>query len=245
MDIRKIVRGLFQRKMVVLLVAIVLLFVVLFNSGMFGGKDTRVRITCAGDSLTYGSGVLKTREIDSYPSQLQTKLGTGYLVSNYGLRNATASASGDLPYVESEQYKESLKSNPDIVILMLGTNDTKTFNWNADDYKEGLSNLVNSYKNLDSKPIVYLMRSPYCFPIDNNNQAEYNVQNDIVNGELGDIITSVAEETGVNLIDLNAVTVGKEKLYTDGIHFTAAGYDLISDTVYDFIKKAVKEENKK
>ncbi|SHJ35995.1 GDSL-type esterase/lipase family protein [Pseudobutyrivibrio xylanivorans] len=244
MDVKEIVRGLFQRKMVVLLVAIVLLFVVLFNSGMFGGEDTRVRITCAGDSLTYGSGVLKTREIDSYPSQLQVKLGTSYLVSNYGLRNATASASGDLPYVESEQYKESLESKPDIVILMLGTNDTKTYNWNPEEYREGLLNLVKSYQNLEEQPVVYLMRSPYCFPIENREQAEYSVQNDIVNGELGEIISSVAEEAGINVIDLKAVTVGKEYLYTDGIHFTAEGYDLISDTVYKEIKKIVKEETK-
>ncbi|SFN59543.1 Lysophospholipase L1 [Pseudobutyrivibrio sp. UC1225] len=242
MDIRKFVRGLFQRKMVVLLVAIVLLFVVLFNSGMFGGKDIRVRITCAGDSLTYGSGVLKSREIDSYPSQLQVKLGTGYLVSNYGLRNATAASTGDLPYVESEQYKESLDSNPDIVILMLGTNDTKVDNWNPSDYREGLLSIVKTYQNLKSKPVVYLMRSPYCFPIEGNEHAEYQVQENIVNGELGDIISEVAAETGVTMIDLKAVTEGKEYLYTDGIHFTAEGYDLISDTVYDEIKKEVKEE---
>ena len=242
MDVRKFVRGLFQRKMVVLLVAIVLLFVVLFNSGMFGGKDTRVRITCAGDSLTYGSGVLKTREIDSYPSQLQVKLGTGYLVSNYGLRNATAASTGDLPYVESEPYRESLKSNPNIVVLMLGTNDTKINNWNPSDYREGLLNMVKSYQNLESKPVVYLMRSPYCFPIEGKEHAEYEVQEVIVNGELGDIISEVAEETGATLIDLKAVTDGKEFLYTDGIHFTVEGYDLISDTVYDAIKKEVKEE---
>ena len=148
MDLRKIVRGLFERKMVVLLVAIVLLFAVLFNSGMFGGTDSRIHISCVGDSLTYGSGVLKTREIDSYPAQLQARLGTSYLVSNFGLRNATASASADLPYIESEQYKESLKSNPDIVILMLGTNDTKTQNWNASEYRKGLTDLVETYKKL-------------------------------------------------------------------------------------------------
>ena len=241
MDLRKIVRGLFERKMVVLLVAIVLLFAVLFNSGMFGGTDSRIHISCVGDSLTYGSGVLKTREIDSYPAQLQARLGTSYLVSNFGLRNATASASGDLPYIESEQYKESLKSNPDIVILMLGTNDTKTQNWNASEYRKGLTDLVETYKKLDSNPKVFLMRSPYCFPIEGNDDAEYNVQASVVNGELGDIIGEVAEETDVSLIDLHKVTEGKEYLYTDGIHFLAKGYTLIADTVYDSIKNAIEK----
>lgn len=231
MDLKKIVRGLFQRKMTVLLVAIVLLFAVLFNSGMFGGQDTRVHISCVGDSLTYGSGVLKTREVDSYPAQLQAKLGTSYLVSNFGLRNATASATGDLPYIESEQYKESLESNPDIVVIMLGTNDTKTFNWDPDSYKTGLTEIIESYKKLDSQPKVYLMRSPYCFPVDGEQTAKYNVQADVSNGELGEIISQVAAATDVELIDLYSPTEGREELYTDGIHFKARGYALIADKV--------------
>ncbi|WP_176761852.1 GDSL-type esterase/lipase family protein [Pseudobutyrivibrio sp. YE44] len=239
MDKYTFLKGLFHRKMIILLVAFVLLFVVLFNSGMFGGKDTRVRITCAGDSITYGSGVLKTREIDCYPSQLQTKLGTGYLVSNFGLRNATASAKGDLPYLESEQYKESLESNPDIVVLMLGTNDAKTYNWNQEEYEAGLKKLLASYQNLDSKPVVYLMRSPYCFAINENGHAEYSIQADVVTGELGDSQQKVAQEMGVEIIDLFAATEGRDELYTDGVHFKAKGYDLISDVVRDYITKPV------
>lgn len=222
--------------MVILLAAVVLVFFVLFNSGFFGGKDERVRISCVGDSLTYGSGVLKTRDTDAYPAQLQIKMGTDHLVSNFGLRNATASASGDLPYVESEEYQQSLKSKPDIVVLMLGTNDTKTFNWNASDYEAGLKSLVESYQNLDTKPTVYLMRSPYCYALDGGDVAEYDIQPAVVADELGSIIDKVAKETGVELIDLYQITEGQDELYTDGIHFNAKGYELIADEVYNNIK---------
>jgi len=231
-----ILKGFIQRKMVILLVAIVLVFVVLFKSGFLGGEDTRVRITCVGDSLTYGSGVLKTREVDSYPAQLQTKLGTSHIVFNYGLRNATASAKGDLPYIDSDEYKESLKSNPDIVVLMLGTNDTKTYNWDEEAYKSGLTELVKSYQSLSSKPTVYLMRSPYCFSLDGSDVAEYNIQPGIVENDLGQVVNQVAIETNVVMIDLYIITEGKDELYTDGVHFNAKGYDLISDAVYDIVK---------
>lgn len=226
-----------QRKMAILLVALVLVFAVLFNAGFLGGKDTRVRITCAGDSLTYGSGVLKTRGIDSYPAQLQTKLGTGYLVSNYGLRNATASADGDLPYIESDEYKESLKSNPDIVILMLGTNDAKTYNWDEASYEAGLKEILSSYQNLKSEPIVYLMRSPYCYASDGGEIAEYDIQTSVVAEDLGAVVDRVAKETGVQVIDLYSVTEGQEQLYTEGIHFNEHGYDLMADTVEEAIKE--------
>lgn len=244
MDISKIARGLFHRKMIVLLVAVVILFAVLFNSGMFGGKDNRVRITCAGDSITYGSGVLKTRELDCYPAQLQTHLGTSYLVSNFGLRNATAAESGDLPYLSSEEYQESLKSNPDIVFLMLGTNDTKTYNWDEAAYEAGMLKLVESYQKLPSNPVVYIIRSPYCYAINENGEAEYSIQADVVTGLLGDAVARVAEQTGVQVIDLFAVTEGQDELYTDGIHFNAEGYTLIADTIYDVVKDTVVEKNK-
>ena len=232
----ELIKGLIQRKMVILLAAVVLVFFVLFNSGFFGGNDERIRVTCVGDSLTYGSGVIKTREVDSYPAQLQTKLGTSHLVSNFGLRNATASADGDLPYVGSAQYKKSLESKPDIVLLMLGTNDSKTYNWRSASYEEGIRSLVQTYKNLDTNPTVYLMISPYCFSLDGSDIAEYQVQPKVVAGEIRDIVEKVAAEEDVAVIDLYSVTAGKEEHYRDGIHFDADGYKLISDYIYDIIK---------
>lgn len=222
--------------MVILLAAVVLVFFVLFNSGFFGGNDERIRISCVGDSLTYGSGVIKTREVDSYPAKLQKKLGTSHLVSNFGVRNATASADGDLPYIGSVQYKKSLESEPNIVLLMLGTNDSKTYNWNAKSYEEGIKSLVQTYKNLDTNPTVYLMISPYCFSLDGSDIAEYQVQPKVVAGKIRDIVEKVAAEEGVEVIDLYSVTVGKEERYRDGIHFDAEGYKIIADYIYDIIK---------
>jgi lysophospholipase L1-like esterase len=175
--------------------------------------------------------------LNCYPAKLQTKLGTSYLVSNFGLRNGTASFSGDLPYVNSGDYADSLKSDPDIVVVMLGTNDSKVDNWNPDDYKEGLSKIVASYVELESAPTVYLVRSPYCFAVDGGSVAEYGIQPDIVATELGDIVSEVAREYDVTLIDMYSVTEGREKLFTsDGIHFNKRGYELIADTIYDVIK---------
>ncbi|MBQ8489762.1 MAG: hypothetical protein IJ535_08270 [Pseudobutyrivibrio sp.] len=232
----ELIKGLIQRKMVILLAAVVLVFFVLFNSGFFGGNDERIRVSCVGDSLTYGSGVIKTREVDSYPAKLQKKLGTSHLVSNFGLRNATASADGDLPYIDSAQYKKSLESEPNIVLLMLGTNDSKTYNWNAKSYEEGIKSLVQTYKNLDTNPTVYLMISPYCFSLDGSDIAEYQVQPKVVAGKIRDIVEKVAAEEGVEVIDLYSVTVGKEERYRDGIHFDAEGYKIIADYIYDIIK---------
>ena len=39
---------------------------------------------------------------------------------------------GDLPYWNEQFYQDALDSNADIIIIMLGTNDSKTFNWNSE-----------------------------------------------------------------------------------------------------------------
>ena len=233
----KYAKGFFKRKAVVVIFAILFVAGLLYHSGFLGGEDKRIKVTCVGDSLTYGSGVLKTREIDSYPSKLQTKLGPSYLVSNFGLRNGTASETGNLPYINSGEYTDSLKSKPDIVVIMLGTNDTKDINWDADEYKKGLSDIVASYLDLKTKPKVYLVRSPYCFSVEGQELAEYGIQPAVVEDELGKIAQEVAQEYSLEYVDMYQVTEGQNDLYTsDGIHFNKDGYELISDTIYDAIK---------
>ena len=52
-------------------------------------EDKKIRVACIGDSITYGAGVLSTRDIDSYPAILQKLLGDSYQVLNYGLSGRT------------------------------------------------------------------------------------------------------------------------------------------------------------
>jgi len=241
MFLEKYARSFFKRKMVVVTVSILLVILLLFKTGYLG-EGNKVRIACVGDSLTYGSGVLKTRETNSYPAKLQKKLGNSYKVLNFGLRNATASAQGDLPYLESEEYAQSLESNPDIVILMLGTNDSKISNWDPVEYEAGLRKLLESYIALDNAPTVYLIRSPYCFAVDGSDIAEYTIQPSVVENEIGAIAKTLAEEEGVSFIDLYSVTDGQNELYTsDGIHFNKSGYELFSSTIYQYLLEEIKE----
>ena len=87
-----------------------------------------VKVACVGNSITFGY-TIPEREKYSYPSQLQLLLGPGYEVANFGVPRMTALFSGDYPYVNTDAYRESLEFNPDIVLLKLGTNDSKAVNW--------------------------------------------------------------------------------------------------------------------
>src|SRR5271168_4090727 len=85
-----------------------------------------IRVACVGDSITFGAGVTKGWP---YPAQLGRMLGSGYDVRNFGVSGATLLRAGDKPYDKQKAFPAALAFKPDIVILMLGTNDTKPQNW--------------------------------------------------------------------------------------------------------------------
>src|SRR5262245_57930852 len=87
-----------------------------------------IKIACVGDSITEGAG-LSNPSTQSYPARLQKLLGTNYNVRNFGVSGRTLLKKGDFPYWKEAAYTNSHTLNPDIVIIQLGTNDSKPQNW--------------------------------------------------------------------------------------------------------------------
>ena len=56
---------------------------------LFMVGSQKIQVACIGDSITYGLGVEKTRDKDSYPAYLEEYLGKRYVVSNFGKSGAT------------------------------------------------------------------------------------------------------------------------------------------------------------
>ena len=83
-----------------------------------------IRVACVGDSITFGA-FLPNRERNSYPAQLGRLLGASYDVHNFGINSATMLKKGDFPYVKQKIHNEAVAFAPDIVVIMLGTNDSK------------------------------------------------------------------------------------------------------------------------
>src|SRR5438046_2558072 len=83
-----------------------------------------IRIACVGNSITAGSK-LTHPEKNAYPAQLQQLLGSGYEVTNFGVGGRTVIKDCDRSYMATPAYQEALKSNPDIVTIKLGTNDSR------------------------------------------------------------------------------------------------------------------------
>jgi len=189
------------------------------------------KVACVGDSITAGAGA-SDYWTTNYPSQLQQLLGKGYNVMNFGNSGKTLVKTLDDPYWNTEEFTASKNFNPDIVVIMLGTNDSKDYQWSADkkaQFKSDLIELVNTYKNLPSAPKVYIATSPVAigndFGVSNTNLA-----NDIV-----PLQKEVANELGCKLIDINQLTKDRNDIFADGIHLNDQGYALIAGAVRDAI----------
>lgn len=178
-------------------------------------KSGPIKIAAVGDSITFGSGVLGHRDTESYPALLASELGKKYQVSNYGLRSRTMSSEGNLPYFREKNAKLSLESNADIVIIMLGTNDSKPRNWNEATYKKDYIAAIKRYQNMPSHPKVYIMIPPRVFVTHKSDNAP---RNSIVNGILRQLIPQIAKETGVTYIDQYSVTKSHPEWFADNLH---------------------------
>lgn len=189
-------------------------------------KEGQIRVACVGDSITYGHGV-KNWTKNAYPFQLREMLGDGYCVNNFGYSDRTLLSTGNKPYTKEKLYKQSLDFNPDIVIIMLGTNDTKSKNWkDQSTYVKEYVELVKSYRDLPSNPIVYVMAPP-------RTADKAELRNDIVKNEVYNGVKEVALLTGAIFIDMYAAFEGTEGMYyIDGIHPNYKGAKLIAETVY-------------
>ncbi len=194
-----------------------------------GNGDPVIRIACVGDSITYGAGI-EGRETNSYPAQLAQMLGSRFDVRNFGRSGATLLKAGDLPYWTTDEFKGATEFQPDVVIIKLGTNDTKPQNWKGkkkfiEDYRA----LVDHFKGLKSKPKLWA-----CLPV-----PVYGDQWGINAKTLDEVIEATQEacdKSKVPLIDLNDALTGHPEMFPDKIHPDAKGAALMAKTVYQAIR---------
>ncbi|MBQ4322651.1 MAG: hypothetical protein IJC19_01785 [Clostridia bacterium] len=175
-------------------------------------------ITCVGDSITEGYGTTGGfKGVNAFPYVLEGLLDkTGladFTVVNCGKSATTALVKGDRPYKQSAEYATSLKSNPNVVIICLGANDSKTANWNAAQYKADYKALISEYINLPSKPTVYLFYTTYVA-----DQSKTGCRRTVIQNEIMPIQDEIAAELGLKIIDLNTLTKSNSTKYTDGVH---------------------------
>ncbi|WP_207435499.1 GDSL-type esterase/lipase family protein [Sabulibacter ruber] len=201
----------------------------------FGAQaQNKIKVACVGNSITEGWGLKQT-----YPAALQQLLGEAYEVRNFGVSGRTLLKKGDFPYWNEAKYQEALSWQPDIVIIKLGTNDSKPQNWKfKDEFVSDYVALVNSFKALASKPMVYV-----CAPIPVF-EFKWGITESIVKNEIIPAVNRVAKQTKSQVIDLYTPFIGKANLTYDGIHPNDEGAAFLAAQVHQAMPRKIKKKTK-
>lgn len=191
------------------------------------GHADPFRVACVGDSITFGSGT-KIPELQSYPAQLQRMLDPArWDVRDFGVSGATLQNGGDKPYQKQVAFKDALAFNPDVVVIMLGTNDTKPQNWHTPEaFAADYHDLLAKFKALPQPPQIFI-----CRPVLVVADGRYGIRESVVQQEMP-VIDAIAREEKVGLIDQYATFVGHEATLEDHVHPNVEGANLMARTVY-------------
>ncbi len=185
-----------------------------------------IRVACVGDSITYGFGI-NNRAKESYPAQLEVLLGDPWIVGNFGRNGATVLKKGRVPYWTTKSYKAALKFKPNVVIIKLGTNDSRPENVGTHkvDFVPDYLELIRTFQNLEGNPTVWI-----CYPVPIYTERK-GMTDTVVKNEIIPLITEVAARAGVEVIDLNRALSNKVELFFDGLHPNANGAKRIAQIV--------------
>jgi lysophospholipase L1-like esterase len=199
-------------------------------------SSAQVKVACVGDSITEGFGTANP-VVDSYPARLQRLLGTNYMVRNYGVSGRTLLRQGDVPYWREATFTNSQNFGPDVVIIQLGTNDSKPYNWRygtnfVRDYKE----LIAVYAGLTSAPEVFL-----CAPCPVFRQGAFNISPSVIATNIAPAVRALAAELGRPLIDLHA-RMTNAAWFPDTVHPNGKGAAAMAAVMFEGLAGGLPQE---
>lgn len=197
-------------------------------------KDNVTRVACIGNSITdngHGAG--------AYPILFNMLMGREYHMLNAGHSGRTLLRKGDSPYHLSNWFKEVFKFKPNVITIKLGTNDSKPQNWDAHkgEFAGDLRWLIDTLHTISPKPRILL-----CTPIpawkNAAGQDPFGIRGPVIKDEIIPIIRQVAQEKGLQVLDLHTPYLPYQALTPDGVHPNGAGLDTLAHILYRAFRAA-------
>ena len=185
-------------------------------------------VACIGDSITEGYG-LASPGTDAWPAVLQGLLGKGWNVVNLGVSGSTLMDEGPLPYRATGKVETAKQLAPDVVFIMLGTNDAGSSVWNEASYRAQLEALVDEMAASAPDARLVLMAPPRTFY-----EPEYNAfLDEVIGGTIRSIMAETASAKGATFVDLFALTESHPRWFPDDLHPNEEGHQAIAQHIYE------------
>ena len=229
----------------IFIILIALGFAYLYFNGLSGVAQTsaaepgQIKVACVGDSITYGHGIQNWPK-NNYPVLLQELLGDGYHVQSFGVSGRAVQDNSDQPYRALPHYEESIAYDADIIVFMMGSNDTKPENWFGEEaFKTALSDLLDDYTQGEKKPLIYVCTTPACFFTETSDgELTSHDLRPAYADTIAELTRQTAEELSCPIIDIHALTEENPQWFAkDGVHPNNDGAAAIAKAVYEAITK--------
>lgn len=189
-----------------------------------------IRVACVGDSITWGAGV-ENRELNCYPAVLGKLLGARFEVRNFGVSGATLLKEGDLSYWKMRQFNELTDYAPQVIVLALGTNDSKPQNWrHGAEFSADLQAMLDHFAGLASRPKVWLCLPPPVY------ETKWGINEATVQGEIIPRLVQAARANHLPVVNVHQALADRPEYFPDKIHPNAAGAGMMAMTVFTALK---------
>ena len=141
-------------------------------------------------------------------------------MKNFGVGARTMLNKGDHPYMKELAWKDALAFNPNIVVIKLGTNDSKDMNWKyGNEYEADMQQMIDSLKALPAKPRICIATPIPAF------KPSWTINDSVIVNGITPIIYKLAQKNKLEVIDLHSAFKDNDgkQMQRDGIHPTENG----------------------
>lgn len=178
-------------------------------------------VACCGDSITAGL----------YPDYLQDLIGASGEVNRFGDPGTSVIIGPGRPYIDTAECDQAQASGADVVVIMLGTNDSAPAVYRyIGDFVADYERLVGQFQALPRAPQIWLALPPRIFATSSGLSNANLVQGVIPR------ISQVASAMGVRTIDVYSATSGHPEYFADGVHPNSRGAAVVADVIYQAIR---------
>lgn len=203
-----------------------LLLVLLLVSCLYAEPGDTLKVAVIGNSITIGAGI-SNPVTDSYPGQLGAFLGPLYDVHNFGVSGRTMLRHGDYPIWNEQFFKNALALDADVVVILLGTNDTKPYNWiYKNEYLDDYHAMIDTFSQGDKDPQFFLCYPPPAFCVN------FDIRDSVITADIIPMVDTMLAETGAHKVDFYTPLMDSSDLFPDCIHPNVNGHTVMAKILY-------------